>query len=90
VPDCGLIGMVRHWPDFFIILVLLIANAGMSFDHTAGLDLGVGGVDIRRCRFRGERLAEATGLPDIRSGQQQAPGCGPGRLMQSQPSLLRP
>ncbi|MGH7997822.1 MAG: plasma-membrane proton-efflux P-type ATPase, partial [Opitutaceae bacterium] len=31
-------GVVRHWPDFFIILVLLAANAVVGFweEHTAG------------------------------------------------------
>jgi len=31
-------GVLRHWPDFFIILVLLLANAGIGFweDHQAG------------------------------------------------------
>ncbi len=31
-------GLVRHWPDFFIILVLLIANAVVAFweEHQAG------------------------------------------------------
>jgi H+-transporting ATPase len=31
-------GIVRHWPDFFIILVLLLANAGVGFweEHEAG------------------------------------------------------
>lgn len=31
-------GIVRHWPDFFIILVLLLANAVVGFweEHTAG------------------------------------------------------
>jgi H+-transporting ATPase len=24
-------GVVRHWPDFFIILVLLVANATIGF-----------------------------------------------------------
>jgi len=30
--------LVRHWPDFFIILVLLLANAGVGFweEHQAG------------------------------------------------------
>jgi len=30
--------VVRHWPDFFIILVLLLANAGVGFweEHEAG------------------------------------------------------
>jgi H+-transporting ATPase len=31
-------GVVRHWPDFFIILLLLVANAVVGFweEHTAG------------------------------------------------------
>src|SRR5271170_2073852 len=31
-------GIVRHWPDFFIILVLLLANATVGFweEHQAG------------------------------------------------------
>ncbi len=31
-------GLVRHWPDFFIILVLLLANAAVAFweEHQAG------------------------------------------------------
>src|SRR5271156_3959956 len=31
-------GVVRHWPDFFIILLLLLANAVVGFweEHTAG------------------------------------------------------
>ena len=31
-------GLVRHWPDFFIILVLLVANAVVAFweEHQAG------------------------------------------------------
>jgi H+-transporting ATPase len=31
-------GVLRHWPDFFIILVLLLANAGIGFseEHQAG------------------------------------------------------
>jgi H+-transporting ATPase len=31
-------GVVRHWPDFFIILVLLVSNAGVGFweEHEAG------------------------------------------------------
>ncbi len=31
-------GVVRHWPDFFIILLLLLANAGVGFweEHEAG------------------------------------------------------
>jgi H+-transporting ATPase len=31
-------GVLRHWPDFFIILVLLLANAGVGFweEHQAG------------------------------------------------------
>ncbi len=31
-------GVVRHWPDFFIILLLLMANAGVGFweEHEAG------------------------------------------------------
>ena len=31
-------GLVRHWPDFFIILVLLVANAAVAFweEHQAG------------------------------------------------------
>src|SRR5580693_339717 len=31
-------GVVRHWPDFFIILILLVANAAVGFweEHTAG------------------------------------------------------
>ena len=31
-------GVVRHWPDFFIILVLLVTNAVVGFweEHTAG------------------------------------------------------
>jgi len=24
-------GVLKHWPDFFIILVLLLANAGIGF-----------------------------------------------------------
>jgi H+-transporting ATPase len=31
-------GVLKHWPDFFIILVLLLANAGIGFweEHQAG------------------------------------------------------
>ena len=31
-------GVLRHWPDFFITLVLLLANAGIGFweEHQAG------------------------------------------------------
>ena len=31
-------GVLGHWPDFFIILVLLLANAGIGFweEHQAG------------------------------------------------------
>ena len=31
-------GVLRHWPDFFIILALLLANAGIGFweEHQAG------------------------------------------------------
>ena len=31
-------GVLGHWPDFFIILVLLVANAGVGFweEHQAG------------------------------------------------------
>jgi H+-transporting ATPase len=31
-------GIVRHWPDFFIILLLLVSNAGVGFweEHQAG------------------------------------------------------
>lgn len=31
-------GVLRHWPDFFIILLLLLANAGVGFreEHQAG------------------------------------------------------
>ena len=31
-------GVLRHWPDFLIILVLLLANAGIGFweEHQAG------------------------------------------------------
>ncbi len=31
-------GVLRHWPDFFIILLLLVANAGIGFweEHQAG------------------------------------------------------
>jgi H+-transporting ATPase len=31
-------GVLRHWPDFFIILLLLVANAGVGFweEHQAG------------------------------------------------------
>ena len=31
-------GVVRHWPDFFIILLLLVANAVVGFweEHEAG------------------------------------------------------
>ena len=31
-------GVLKHWPDFFIILVLLLANAGVGFweEHQAG------------------------------------------------------
>jgi H+-transporting ATPase len=35
-------GIVRHWPDFFIILVLLMANAGVGFweERQAGNAIG--------------------------------------------------
>ena len=31
-------GLLRHWPDFFIILLLLLANATVGFweEHQAG------------------------------------------------------
>lgn len=31
-------GVLRHWPDFFIILLLLVANATVGFwqEHQAG------------------------------------------------------
>jgi H+-transporting ATPase len=33
-----LLGLVRHWPDFIIILFLLVANAVVGFweEHEAG------------------------------------------------------
>ena len=35
---CDLSGLLKHWPDFFIILVLLLANATVGFteEHSAG------------------------------------------------------
>ena len=59
-------GVLRHWPDFFIILVLLLANATVGFweEHQAGAFEPLGGHLAGRSRQSPRR----DGFPACASG----------------------